>query len=105
MHINLELLLELIASFAIGSVPFAVVAMWGSGTDIRSVGSGNPGFNNVLRVSKRRALVALIGDTTKGWPSGLALLWTGGVHQHGLAFRALCCLRALLLALAALPGW
>lgn len=66
MHINLELLLELIASFAIGSVPFAVVAMWGSGTDIRSVGSGNPGFNNVLRVSKRRALVALIGDTTKG---------------------------------------
>lgn len=67
MVFDVELLLKLLASFLIGSVPFAVVAMWGSGTDIRDVGSGNPGFNNVLRFSKKRALVALIGDFGKGF--------------------------------------
>ncbi len=61
------LALKAIACFAIGSVPFAVVAMWGSGVDIRQVGSGNPGFNNVLRVSKPRAVLALIGDVGKGY--------------------------------------
>ena len=59
--------LKAIACFAIGSVPFAVVAMWGSGVDIRKIGSGNPGFNNVLRVSKPRAVLALIGDVGKGY--------------------------------------
>ena len=67
MVFDIALLLKLLASFLIGSVPFAVVAMWGSGTDIRDVGSGNPGFNNVLRFSKKRALVALIGDFGKGF--------------------------------------
>ncbi|MGH9402615.1 MAG: glycerol-3-phosphate acyltransferase [Terriglobia bacterium] len=50
----------------IGSIPFAVIAMAGSGVDIRKVGSGNPGFNNVLRVSKPRAVIALAGDMGKG---------------------------------------
>ena len=59
--------LKAIACFAIGAVPFAVVAMWGTGVDIRKVGSGNPGFNNVLRVSKPRAVLALIGDVGKGY--------------------------------------
>lgn len=67
MVFDVTLLLKLLASFLIGSIPFAVVAMWGSGTDIRDVGSGNPGFNNVLRFSKKRALVALIGDFGKGF--------------------------------------
>lgn len=40
--------------------------MLGTGIDIRKVGSGNPGFNNVLRVSKPRAVLALIGDMGKG---------------------------------------
>jgi len=59
-------LLRLLACFVLGSIPFAVLAMMGSGIDIRRVGSGNPGFNNVLRVSKPRAVVALIGDLGKG---------------------------------------
>ncbi len=67
MQIDLNLLLHLLAAFLIGSIPFSVIAMWGSGTDIRSIGSGNPGFNNVLRFSKRRALVALVGDVGKGF--------------------------------------
>lgn len=68
--------IRFIICFAIGSIPFAVIAMAGSGIDIRTVGSGNPGFNNVLRVNKRRAIVALAGDMGKGV---VALLLT----RHG----------------------
>lgn len=64
--LDTQLILKLLASFMIGSIPFAVISMWGSGTNIRDVGSGNPGFNNVLRFDKRRALIALIGDVAKG---------------------------------------
>jgi len=67
-------LLRLFVSFLIGSIPFAVVAMWGTGIDITQAGSRNPGFNNVLRVAgKRRGAIALVGDVAKGWVA-LALL-------------------------------
>src|SRR4029078_9074480 len=60
--------LELLACFFVGAIPFAQVAMWGTGVDITKVGSKNPGFNNVLRVStKPRALFALLGDISKGY--------------------------------------
>ena len=59
--------LKMLGAFLIGAIPFAVVAMLGSGIDIRKVGSGNPGFNNVLRVDKKRAVLALIGDMGKGF--------------------------------------
>ncbi len=62
----MNLILRLAISFLAGSVPFAVLAMLGTGVDIRRVGSGNPGFNNVLRVNKWRALLTLLGDTGKG---------------------------------------
>jgi acyl phosphate:glycerol-3-phosphate acyltransferase len=62
-----RLLIPFLICFAAGSIPFAVLAMAGSGIDIRRVGSGNPGFNNVLRVSKGRAVIALIGDMGKGY--------------------------------------
>ncbi len=67
MPVDTHTLLLLLASFLIGSIPFAVVAMWGSGVDIRTIGSGNPGFNNVLRVSWRRSLISLFGDVGKGF--------------------------------------
>lgn len=60
-------LVRLLLCFGLGSIPFAVIAMAGSGIDIRKVGSGNPGFNNVLRVSKPRAVIALVGDMGKGY--------------------------------------
>src|SRR5215471_2272905 len=74
---------KLIASFLIGAIPFAKLAMIGTGIDITKVGSRNPGFNNVLRVSSKwRAAIALIGDISKGsisllalgasWPIGIA---------------------------------
>jgi glycerol-3-phosphate acyltransferase PlsY len=61
------LIIEVLIAFAIGSIPFAVLAMMGSGIDIRKVGSRNPGFNNVLRVHKGRAIVTLVGDMLKGY--------------------------------------
>src|SRR3990172_8559717 len=71
---DLFVALRLLLCFLAGSIPFAVVAMWGTGIDITTVGSRNPGFNNVLRVStKKRALVALIGDLFKG-TAALAVL-------------------------------
>ena len=63
----MTLALKVLAAFLIGSIPFAKIAMLGTGIDITQVGSRNPGFNNVLRVaSKWRAAIALIGDISKG---------------------------------------
>ncbi len=67
MPIPTTILLKLLASFVIGAIPFAVIAMWRSGTNIQDIGSGNPGFNNVLRFSKKRALISLVGDIGKGF--------------------------------------
>ncbi len=59
--------LQLAVSFLIGAIPFAVVAMWGTGKDITREGSRNPGFNNVWRVTNfRRSMVSLVGDVSKG---------------------------------------
>ena len=70
-------IVEIAICFFIGSIPFAKVAMWGTGIDITKVGSRNPGFNNVLRVSTRsRAAVALLGDISKGFVA-LWLLGSG----------------------------
>ena len=60
------LALHIAVSFVLGSIPFAVIAMWGTGLDILKFGSGNPGFNNVLRYSKWRSVLCLIGDAGKG---------------------------------------
>src|SRR5690349_16091223 len=72
--------LKIFASFLIGAIPFAKIAMLGTGIDITQAGSKNPGFNNVLRVTKnwRRAGVALIGDIAKGYVA-LALLGRGEI--------------------------
>jgi glycerol-3-phosphate acyltransferase PlsY len=72
-EVDLWLVARLAASFLLGSIPFAVLAMAGSGVDIRKIGSGNPGFNNVLRYSKARAAICLAGDLGKGALAILAL--------------------------------
>jgi acyl phosphate:glycerol-3-phosphate acyltransferase len=83
----LGIIVRFIICFLIGSIPFAALAMLGSGVDIRTVGSGNPGFNNVLRVNKWRAVLTLIGDLGKGYfavwlashgAQGVALGWLFG---------------------------
>jgi len=77
-----HVIIGLAVSFVLGSIPFAVLSMWGTGIDIRRVGSGNPGFNNVLRVSKPRAVVALIGDMGKGFLA----IWLFCKAGDGVAF-------------------
>jgi glycerol-3-phosphate acyltransferase PlsY len=67
----------------IGAIPFAKVAMLGTGIDITKVGSKNPGFRNVSRFASRwRAAICLIGDSGKGYFA----LWLLG---HGEASAAL----------------
>jgi glycerol-3-phosphate acyltransferase PlsY len=62
------LVLKFLAAFFIGAIPFAKVAMLGTGIDITKVGSKNPGFRNVSRVaSSWRAAICLIGDLGKGY--------------------------------------
>jgi glycerol-3-phosphate acyltransferase PlsY len=63
---NLSFFVRLAMCYLLGSIPFAVVAMQGTGVNILKYGSGNPGFNNVLRYSKWRAVVTLLGDFGKG---------------------------------------
>jgi glycerol-3-phosphate acyltransferase PlsY len=87
------LVARLAAAFLLGSIPFAVLAMAGTGVDIRKIGSGNPGFNNVLRFSKPRALLCLAGDVGKGAVAILTL------HRPGESVEV-----AWLLALAVMLG-
>jgi glycerol-3-phosphate acyltransferase PlsY len=62
------LVLKILAAFLIGAIPFAKVAMLGTGLDITKVGSRNPGFRNVSRVASWwRAAICLIGDSGKGY--------------------------------------
>lgn len=85
------MVMRVVLCFLAGSLPFAVISMAGTGIDIRTVGSGNPGFNNVLRVSKGRAVLALAGDMGKGyfavwlmlkaWP--VQAFWSGRTPTHG----------------------
>ncbi len=66
-ELNIGLLWRLAVCFALGSLPFAVMSMWGTGVDITKFGSGNPGFNNVLRYNTWRAILCLAGDAGKGF--------------------------------------
>ena len=78
---TLGIIIRFVVCFLLGSIPFAVLAMKGSGIDIRNVGSGNPGFNNVLRVNKWRAVFTLIGDLGKGYFA----VWLASHGAHGVA--------------------
>lgn len=60
-------IVAVVAAYLLGSVNFGIIVAAGAGVDIRSVGSGNPGTSNVLRVlGKKLAAVVLIGDGLKG---------------------------------------
>jgi glycerol-3-phosphate acyltransferase PlsY len=64
----MRIILLLLASYLIGSVPFGVlVGRRLRGVDVRRYGSGNIGFSNVLRVlGPIPAAVVLGGDVLKG---------------------------------------
>ena len=99
-----QILLLLICSYLLGSVPFGLIVSRLKGVDIRKHGSGNLGATNVGRVLGRRwgALVLLL-DAGKGaltstiaaaFLTRLGGPWTG-TPAHGdfiLLGSGLCCL-------------
>ena len=62
--------------YVLGAIPFGVVVSKALGLpDPRTVGSGNVGFTNVLRVSGSKAgVLTLLGDMGKGWVMGWAAM-------------------------------
>lgn len=65
---GLPTLISAIISYLLGSISFAIpVTRMFIGKDIRTLGSGNAGFTNVLRcVGKSAAVITFIGDFSKG---------------------------------------
>jgi glycerol-3-phosphate acyltransferase PlsY len=69
--------LVIVISYLLGSIPTGDIAARLKGVDIRSVGSGNPGFTNVLRtLGPRVAAPVLVVDIGKGL---VAVLLVAGV--------------------------
>jgi glycerol-3-phosphate acyltransferase PlsY len=62
-------ILPVLISYLIGAVPFGLLfTRLFSGTDVRSVGSGNIGATNVLRAAgKKAAVLTLLADALKGY--------------------------------------
>jgi len=61
------IILLLIASFVLGSIPFGIIVAKAKGVDLKKVGSRNIGATNVLRsLGKWPAALTLVGDILKG---------------------------------------
>ena len=73
---NLEIILVLIYSYFLGSIPFGlIITKVFLRKDIRKFGSGNIGTTNVLRTGKKSlAIATLIFDILKGYVSVLITL-------------------------------
>jgi glycerol-3-phosphate acyltransferase PlsY len=73
--------LQLLAAYLIGSIPFGVILtrLAGAG-DLRAIGSGNIGATNVLRTGRKGlAAATLLLDLLKG----SAAVWLAGLIGHG----------------------
>jgi len=74
------------AAYLCGSIPFGYLAAKAKGIDIRSVGSGNIGATNALRVlGKPAGIFVLLMDVFKGYA---ACAWLVPVIWHGLVASA-----------------
>jgi glycerol-3-phosphate acyltransferase PlsY len=76
----LQLLLALVAGYALGSIPFGLLLVRAAGAgDIRAIGSGNIGATNVLRTGRKGiAAATLLLDAGKGWLAAWAAMRIGG---------------------------
>jgi len=79
-----------LVAYLLGSIPFGFLAARARGIDIRTVGSGNIGATNAMRVlGKPMGIAVLVLDACKGWFACLAGAWIGAAllsaGQGGLA--------------------
>lgn len=78
------MLILVLFSFLVGSIPTGLLISRASGVDPRKTGSGNIGATNVLRAAgKKAALLTLLGDIAKG-AIPLIIYKT----MHGLGYSA-----------------
>lgn len=72
---SLPLALGILGSYLLGAVPFGFVMAKGlRGVDLRTVGSGNIGATNAMRVlGKPLGVVAFLLDFAKGWVATAAI--------------------------------
>lgn len=67
-HRVLTVILLIVVSYVLGSIPSGFIIGALSGVDVRSTGSGNIGATNVARVlGKGLGLLTLLADTAKGY--------------------------------------
>lgn len=73
--------LILLGAYLLGGVPFGyLLVRWKTGTDVRTMGSGNIGATNVLRTTGRLAgIVTLLLDIAKGYLA----VWVAGWLASG----------------------
>lgn len=85
--------LLLLGAYLLGSVPFGFLMARARGIDIRSVGSGNIGATNAMRVlGKPAGITVLLLDALKGW---LAVYLVGVVGTHFSGEMSIASLRVL----------
>ncbi len=66
-------------AYLLGTFPSAAIVASGSGVDITSAGSGNPGASNVTRtLGWRKGVLVFALDALKGAVAALLGLWLGG---------------------------
>ena len=85
--------LVVVISYLLGSIPTSDIAARLRGVNLRTVGSGNPGFTNVLRtLGPRAATPVLIVDVAKGVAAVLLVAGTLGagssLGQTGISLVA-----------------
>ena len=90
----LQIIIAVTASYLISSVNTSIiVTRFVIRQDIRTMGSGNAGFTNVLRcVGKTPAIITFVGDFLKGVIAvGAAWLLMSGADGHYVQHRGHLC--------------
>lgn len=92
------LLLCILASYLIGSIPSAVwIGKWFYGIDVRNFGSGNAGATNTFRVlGKKAGIPVLILDAAKGFFAVYSLNWVDAASHHYPYIQILAGMAALM---------
>jgi glycerol-3-phosphate acyltransferase PlsY len=81
----LAYILTALAAYLLGSIPFGFLVAKAKGIDIRSVGSGNIGATNAMRVlGKPAGIAVLLLDAAKGY---VAVSWLAPLIFNSLATR------------------